>query len=248
MSNRVLLTVATVALSLPFGSHVSARQQRPELLVDVDDPRPLAAAIQRLQALYGWIITYEDPPFRHASEHVDVTTQVSRSHRTDQPPILGPRGGPLKFSFASPGPADAGVVLEALLTQYRRFGYPSDFRVLRSGAVLHVVPTRAKDARGVAVPYTPVLDMPIDIEDGERTVMEMLELITTRSNGRLGIGRVPEAYFRRAKLLGGATGIPIRVVLLQTLQATGRQFSWRVLCDPAERFPCFVNIHAVEPS
>src|SRR3984893_19497801 len=39
----------------------------------VQDPRPVAAAIQELEKRYGWQITYEDPPYVHYSDLTDVS-------------------------------------------------------------------------------------------------------------------------------------------------------------------------------
>ena len=73
--------------------------------VEVADPRPVAKAVQMIEAIYGVPIYYEDPITVHPSQLEDVTEQVQRtpdpSHRvivqkrstlsfTYRPPVAGP--------------------------------------------------------------------------------------------------------------------------------------------------------------
>jgi hypothetical protein len=40
--------------------------------ITVESGRPVAAAVKELEARFAWPITYEDPPYAHADEIVDV--------------------------------------------------------------------------------------------------------------------------------------------------------------------------------
>ncbi len=41
--------------------------------ITVQSGRPVGEAIEELEKKYGWEITYEDPPYVHYSDIVDVT-------------------------------------------------------------------------------------------------------------------------------------------------------------------------------
>ena len=57
-----------------------------------------------LENKYGWIITYEDPPYTHESELVDVTESVRRDldkfKPGQAPKVFVPKGGELTFNYA----------------------------------------------------------------------------------------------------------------------------------------------------
>src|SRR5262245_54420252 len=46
--------------------------------LSVDDPRPVAKALERLEDKYGWRITYEDPRYAYPGDIEDVTTKVRK--------------------------------------------------------------------------------------------------------------------------------------------------------------------------
>src|SRR6266481_1560768 len=67
-----ILTVATYAIR---GRGMQANRK---VKLSVQDPRPLAKAIETLESRNGWIITYEDPRYVNESEIADVTASVRR--------------------------------------------------------------------------------------------------------------------------------------------------------------------------
>jgi hypothetical protein len=242
---------AGVVLSLGAEAQPEVPAQEVSISVSVDDPRPLAAALRAFEQRLGVAITYEDPPWRHVTEYKDVTATVARTVRRGQPPTLVPRGGPLSV-FVRLAPMSASdqalSAVEALLVEYRAAGYPGDFRVIRSDSVLHVVPTTAKDARGVVGSFVPVLSSRVSIDDRERTAREMIDAIQDKSQGVLWVAGTPaQRILIGTRILGGATDETMRSVLLQTIRATGRNLSWHVYCGPTGRLGCALNIHLVEP-
>ena len=66
---RARHVMITMGLIVTFLGNASASPNT----VTVQDPRPVAEAIQELENRYGWQITYEDPPYIHYSDITDVT-------------------------------------------------------------------------------------------------------------------------------------------------------------------------------
>lgn len=121
-----------------------ASRQRAVDEIAVDDPRPLAAAIQELQRRYGWVVTYEDPPYEFVADTLDVTEAFSRTRDpSNKRRELIPLGGSFTFVYAAGGPStgpEAQPTLTALLRSYHQSGNTGVFRLVRTGDVFHVVP------------------------------------------------------------------------------------------------------------
>ena len=56
----------------------SAMHKRNKDQLSVNDPRPVALAAETLEKKYGWIVTYEDPPYAYDGDLVDVTEKVRK--------------------------------------------------------------------------------------------------------------------------------------------------------------------------
>jgi hypothetical protein len=69
---RAPRVMIAIGLIVTFMGNASAS---PNTLT-VQDPRPVAKAIQELDKRYGWQITYEDPPYSRYSDMPDVTPSV----------------------------------------------------------------------------------------------------------------------------------------------------------------------------
>ncbi|MGH6864402.1 MAG: hypothetical protein ACRECN_09105, partial [Methylocella sp.] len=69
VSFRARHVLIAMGLVLTFLDNASAAPNT----ITVQDPRPVAKAIQELENRYGWQITYEDPPYIHYSVLADVT-------------------------------------------------------------------------------------------------------------------------------------------------------------------------------
>src|SRR6266567_8025919 len=82
---------------LCFVDVVAAESQ----FVTVNDPRPVAQAARELESKFGLPITYEDPPYVHASEIADVTAQVRRDQQNHRK-VWVPRGGTLSLAYDLP--------------------------------------------------------------------------------------------------------------------------------------------------
>lgn len=229
------------AASFVFGQ---PNERRSLATITVDDPRPVAKAIEVLEARYGWVITYEDPPFTHESDVTDVTQQVRRD--LDQfepgkaPRVLIPKGGVLEARYAvandTDAPIDPDATIQSILDAHGTSGHPGSFRLEGKAPLFHVVPTSVKGSDGRPVPITSILDVPISLLPKERSGVELMEEVcaavgrTTHSN--VVMGTVPTNLFAHARVQLEATDTPAREVLLRGLAAIGGKLSWQILYDP----------------
>ena len=220
--------------------------------VSVNSERPLADAVRSLEERYGWIITYEDPPYADPGEMKDVTELVRRDGAS-WPRVLVPRGGPFAFAYAAPtvgaaGP-DEAATLRGLLEAYASTGYPGGFRLVQTGTVFHIIPAMSKNLLGVTEARQSILDVKISLADEDRTVYGMLEAVTdavSRATGvTLSLGTVPLNALGRLHVRAGASEESARIVLLRTLAATNQTFSWRLLRGPQPGGSNVLNVHFV---
>ena len=66
---RASHVVIAMGLMAAFLGGVSASPNT----ITVQNPRPVAKAIEELETRYGWQITYEDPPYVYYGDLTDVT-------------------------------------------------------------------------------------------------------------------------------------------------------------------------------
>lgn len=217
--------------------------------ISVSSGRPLAEAIRTLEKRYGWVITYEDPPYVHSSEIADVTREVRRDSRKE-PRMLVPRGRGFDFTYrqSQSGHPEAAAILEELLGQYHLSGNPALFRLLGAQPVFHVVPTMARNVHGVLETHHPVLDTSISVAADHRTALELLQAIlaeVSRSTGiRVYAGTVPTNLLAGTPATQSITSQRARDALRRTLDATGQTLSWQLFYGPATQ-DYALNVHAV---
>jgi len=221
----------------------------------VQDPRPLAKALEYLENLYGLPITYEDPPYVHPSQITDVTEQV-RGGETMGRRILIPRGGSLSFSYEKleqtanrTALLAASAAINGLLANYyqRPQGSPQ-FAMTSEPGSLHVVPTRITDRTGQLQELKPVLDTAVSLPSEDRTAAKLLvDLceVLSRTTGQTMIpGNVPYALLARHKTAIPVSNIAARSVLNQLFAEIDVPLSWQLFYDPGLNW-YVLNIHPV---
>jgi hypothetical protein len=242
MSCRNPIAVASIVLlaSWPSG------QSREQFEVAVDDPRPLARAIDAIEQRFGWTVTYEDPPYENASEIEDVTDRVRRDGKT-HPRVLGPRGGAFHFSYAlnPESGSNPDELLGALLSRYEASGNPGFYRVFAEGAAFHVVPRMIVDARGVDTDVHSVLDARIRLQPGEKNLAEVVAAIavaTTAAGGKQIVSHGPNNLLLQTRVVVDGRTQSARAALLGYMGASRLPMSWRLLYDPGMR-KYVLNLH-----
>jgi hypothetical protein len=227
-----------------------------QIKLSVEDPRPVAEAILKLEAKHGWIITYEDPRYVHESEIADVTLKVRRDldkyKPGEAPRVFVPRGGVLEFTYdVVPNtnlPTDPARVVQKLLDAQAARGNGGRFRLETVGQIMHVIPTMIKNREGALVPQESVLDTIISLPAEDRTVYRKMESICAAIHRATGIpvvlGTIPDNWFSRERDQQGAKNQKARDVLVSTFESmdSGTNLSWQLFYGPGtKRYS--LNIH-----
>ena len=230
---------------------LTAQREQP-FEFSVFEARPLAAVIDQLERRYGWIITYEDPPYENAADLDEVTLDVVKDPKNFKGKVLVPRRRRFDFTYPKDDQSRAEDVLTAVIRDYNMAGNNDGFRLLRTGTLFHVVPSVSDNKIGLPTNRQSRLDVRVTIPDTERSILETLELVVAQVRELTGVpvvmGGVPQNLLRQKKLRTGATNEPARDVLVRALTSTGRDLSWRLTCDPGATRMCFFNVHLVQPT
>ena len=238
---------------------MQATQETEKASLSVQDPRPVAKALEELEAKYGWVITYEDPLYLHPSETADVTTQVRKDlgkfRNGEAPRVLIPAGGSLAITYDVMSdtklPVDRDAVVRKVLNASQTAGV-SRFRLEREkdNAMLHAIAAVNKNASGALVPHAAVLDAVISLSQGDRTSLQTLhaicEAVSQATGTHVEVGAVPLGLFMNHRDNEVVVSQKARDVLVQTLERTGSgtNLSWQLLYDPGMK-TYYLNIHIV---
>jgi hypothetical protein len=217
--------------------------------IEVSDGRPLATVIRELENRHGWRVTYEDPTYEYARDLEDVTVIARRGNvPPGAPRLLVPRDRLFRFEYNTNSNRPQEV-LPALVKTYNSASASDAFQVIQQGAIYHVVPTRSLDAKGEPRERRSRFDVAVTVDDRERSAYEMLDTVlkqVSASTGeQVGLGVVPMNLLMSAKLRGGAQKENARDVIVRTLEATKRDTSWQLFCDPGAMRLCALNLHLV---
>jgi hypothetical protein len=252
--------VMSPSLAAPEGNEFTDKvpQGRRKVNLAVQDPRPVAKAITMLEATYGWTITYEDPRYAYAEDIADITERVRRDlnkyPKGHAPRVLIPKGGDLSFDYdviaETNLPSNPGVVLRQLLNAQAASANSARFRLEKTKAILHVIPSAVKDRSGKLTPQQSLLDTVVTLPSSERTGLRTLEAVTESvskaTQVRIVVGNLPFGLFLRHKDSQSVVGQKAREVLVELLQrvSPGRPLSWQLLYDPGLKM-YVLNIHVL---
>ena len=222
--------------------------------VTVDDPRPLMAVIDQLERRFGWVVTYEDPPFVHPSDLQDQAVYNREPANPSRPKMPIPRGGPFTFSYAMPEQS-VNARKAALDTLIQDYGIatkqPGAFRLLETTGVTHVVPSRKKNIRGDLEACGSILDTSVRLPEGSRTVAALLREVTDAVGSavgiRVGIFSIPQNLLMNTtvSLTDQQTEGSARTMLLRGFAATEKRLSWRLVYSPGQPQMYMLSVHLV---
>jgi hypothetical protein len=228
----------------------------------VSDPRPLAKAVAQLEALCGFPVTYEDPPYVHDSEITDVTDKVQGARQNGKR-VLIPKGGSFTFTFDLPaagGYPGGGLrlsataaedVIASMLQSYAATRNENMFAVTRSDRLFHVVPTHFINRSGKPEPLTPLLSTELTVSPKSRTgvdlVSEICRSLSLATGQTVVVGNVPSSLLANHPTTITASNEPARAVLSRLLQEFDIPLSWQLFYDPGFRL-YVLNIHSVTPA
>ena len=179
--------------------------------VTVSDPRPVAAAVKQLEAIYEWPITYEDPMTVNDHRLEDVTEQVQRTPNPSRRVIIQ-KSVTLLFTYqvTPPGSSsdeesgqtrrnrEAAIsdALTSVLDGYAASGGPETFTVRAEGGIFHVAPINFLNKEGTLQESTRILDTKITILPKQRTKAALFQEICKSLSKTTGI-YIEEGAFPR---------------------------------------------------
>jgi len=225
--------------------------------ITITDPRPVNAAIHQLQSIFGWPITYEDPPVVFAGDIEDVTARVRKDGKSaDEPGILrilvarshtfsftlGDRTA-LKRGTRAPEELARAAIMEMLKSYSESTGGATQFALSDSNGIFHVVPTRGRNLSGDPEPVAPILDSVVTISPGQRTAEELISAVcsavATQKGVRVSFPKLGNLLRQRITQIASlpnesARSIPSR---LFAEIASPQPVSWGLLYQPAGTTP-----------
>ena len=252
----LLCSISLVALVVPRVSVTGEGLHEAKVSMSVSDARPVAFGAKALEQQYGWIITYEDPPYLHESELTDVTEQVRRDldkyKPGEAPKVIVPKGGSLAFQFdvdpATDKPADAALVVQQLLDAYALTGHPGIFRVERDDERLHIIASAYKDKDGVLKTLQSVFDVRITFAPQKRDGIQLLDAfcsaVTQASGTHVVFATVPTNLLHQHKTESGATNEKARDFLTHELNSINAKLSWQLFYNPVNA-TYYLNLHII---
>ena len=209
--------------------------------VRVEATRPLSHVLKNLETDLGQTITYEDPPLRWSGDLMRDRHGVTQR----------PRGGILEFhSGLYTAPAQ---VIQSCLTAYHGDSTSTGkFKITKSGAIFHAIPTESKTEEGILKPHKSILDTPITVLETNRPSIDILQTICMRlaqSSGR----RVVLGEFSQLErsILQKASKKSVHLVnqlartgLTDFVKEIDNDLSWQFLFDPKSK-NYVLNIHSI---
>lgn len=233
--------------------------------------RPLVLMTERLQAVYGVPITYEDTKYV-GSKVVDITihpkndpskTVIAKTIKERIPLYtkieVPPDGAPLEVRKKLAAPP-----LEEAVHSYNSQRGDEVFTVTESEKGFHVVARKFVDTSGKMAELEPLLDTPITLPEGTRKISEAVEVISKAVPG-LWIGVFPINLFLQQKTTISASNEPARSVLDRLLNgipvsaekpispgkyrdtAEGGYLSWELRTDPDPKWSSALSFAIVKP-
>jgi hypothetical protein len=224
----------------------------------VENPRPLAAAVDALQNTFGYVITYEDPPFAYQGDLEDRTSELDGADteqtqtRRHTRRMLVPVGGTLTFAqppIAAMNRSAMAALLSQIATAHNSTSRGGRFSIVQTESVFHAVPVAVQDDKGNWVEGGSILDYPIEFPAQSRSCMETVALIAAMLGiqakvGPVEIGNVPLGPLESARGVSYAANEPARAVLMRTLAQVNSRMTWRLLYDAgAQRY--VLNIKSI---
>jgi hypothetical protein len=233
------------------------------VIFSVSGSKPLAKAAEEFEAKYGIPISYEDPAYAYPGELVDHTDPgYSKSH-PEGPRALSLKGGGSLVLHADPkmavrSSAAAMPLLQSLLDEHVRAGYPGEFKLVPNGDGVAIVPVAVRNLNGVSLPDQSPLETTISLPESKRTAMETLNAICgairNNSGKNIGVASGPFIGTQPYSVTIGAANEPARSVLQRTLagleyvdthtQARIPKMAWSLLYDPGQKV-YLLNVHQV---
>jgi len=139
--------------------------------ITVEQGRPLYEAVKELRQRYGWLITYQDPPYEHPG---DMMLRQGAPVRH-----MVPRQMRISVDYTEPrdeSPEERRRTIEEVVEGFSAAG-AGQFRVYHSGSFSHVAPVSVRKAVGSVEMLPSMCEVTVSFPPAMRTIDESLSLI-----------------------------------------------------------------------
>lgn len=209
--------------------------------VSANHAEAMQEVIRAVREEYGWIVSFEKPPFYSSYDLVDNTDPGWRLAHPNERGVTKTAGGRFSSAYPEPtefaGSASEQAVLQKIVDDYNASGNPGQFNLVElTSGVYDVIGNAVTDENGKLKQINPVLDTPITIAQQQRTIFETVDVILKQLSAKTGykfqMSEIPNNLFLNNSVTIGGSNIPARVLLLQTFFASGRPLNWNLHWDP----------------
>lgn len=220
------------------------------ITVSVEDYRPLAVALDALQARCGAAINYEDPPYQNATDLEDVSTPQQRAQYPGYH-LMVPRKGTVRVTANAAAftgsAADQLFLIGTLLNSYRGNGLPGDFAIEQANGQSYVIATSVMGRDGKMIDVKSPMKVRISVPSAPRslydTVATILDAVSDAAGVRIDAGAVPD--WPTPTLSFGAEQETARDVVARLFSQIGQHpISYRLLFDPTLKM-YMLNVYSV---
>ena len=232
------LVVAALTVGVAAGVSGAGASAQAVRRVSVTDTRPLAEAHRELVEQTHSLVTFEDAYYEHKGELVDYRPEVHPLNPARNSPQtwFAPRRT-LVFDYLAADAANPDVLFAKLLSHYHvQYFDSSEYRLVREGQWLHILPKAGKNAKGELIDRASRLDVRVTFPEAERTAEATIKLLVDTINKTASpttdilLGAGGEKLFNRMKVETSAQNEIARHVLMRVLESTGLRVMWNLLC------------------
>jgi hypothetical protein len=246
---RRIIVVASAFIFLSFCAYAQQTPQNDSVMVRgrvqhagtsatvlAHQSRPLHSAISAIAEEYGWLVEFEDPPYRSRYDLVDSTDPEWRANHPLEKGVTRIAGEAFQSQYQE-GPDLATAsgeerVLTKVVTDYNKSGNPGKFVVRRESESRYaVIGQSVKDDNDRDQEVPAILDTPVSVASQTRGARETVQLILSTLSARTGqkvaLMSYPANIFRTAQVTIGGTDVTARQLLLQTLDQASERYTMR---------------------
>jgi hypothetical protein len=220
MTTRMLTATLVLSCSVLLGAQVDD--------LFVNDPRPMAAMVKKIQEQTGLAITYEDPLYEFMPDTQEDGGQA------DGKPFRRVRDVPFVFTLDDAKRKDVVKAVRELADHFELRTGGQTFKVIVQKGYIHIVPQLNKNAQGVFVEQRPALDTRISLPAGKRSLMDFMieftHVLSTESEQQIDLGTMSiNSMINTQVELPAFKNTPARDVLREALSHAPVKLSWRLL-------------------
>ena len=207
----------------PYKEQGQVHHNKSSATVAAYSPRPLEQAITAVREEYGWLVNYEDPPYRSNFDLIDNPFIPPEVRRAGQRFTLVSGGA---FQSTYPESSDMWSsknaeeqTLKKIVSDYNEGRNPGKFVVRKeSDGSYSIVGNYSEDDNGNEIPTPPIMDTSVSIQPGTYVADEAFKLIAARltaSSGNTVLVDGPLNALIQSRVTVGGANVPARSLMLQ---------------------------------